>query len=283
MSTRTPSRTRAAVARTLPELRAALAGRGAVALVPTMGALHDGHRALLRAARASAPTVVMSLFVNPAQFGPGEDFARYPRDEAADLAIAADEGADVVFAPGVETMYPADFASSVDPGPLAAELEGRSRPGHFRGVATVVARLFGLVRPQRAYFGEKDYQQLVIVRAVARDLALGVAVVGVPTVRDADGLALSSRNRFLSAAERGRAVSLFAGLDAARRAYAGGEREAARLTAAARSRLAVEPDYLELRRRSDLGAYDPADPAVLLVAARLGATRLIDNVSLEDA
>jgi pantoate--beta-alanine ligase len=283
MSTRTPSRTRAAVARTLPELRAALAGRGDVALVPTMGALHDGHRALLRAARASAPTVVMSLFVNPAQFGPGEDFARYPRDEAADVAIAGDEGADVVFAPGVETMYPADFASAVDPGLVADELEGRSRPGHFRGVATVVTRLFGLVRPQRAYFGEKDFQQLVIVRGVARDLALGVDVVGVPTVRDAEGLALSSRNRYLSAAERGQAVSLFAGLDAARRAYAGGERGAARLTAAARSHLAVEPDYLVLRRRSDLGAYDPADPAILLVAARLGATRLIDNVSLEDA
>ena len=150
MPTRTPSRTRAAVARTLPELRAALAGRGDVALVPTMGALHDGHRALLQAARASAETVVMSLFVNPAQFGPGEDFARYPRDEAADVAIAAEEGADVVFAPGVETMYPAGFASAVDPGPLATELEGRSRPGHFRGVATVVTRLFGLVRPQRA-------------------------------------------------------------------------------------------------------------------------------------
>jgi pantoate--beta-alanine ligase len=283
MPTRTPSRTRAAVARTLPELRAALAGRGDVALVPTMGALHDGHRALLQTARASAETVVMSLFVNPAQFAPGEDFARYPRDEAADVAIAAEEGADVVFAPGVETMYPAGFASAVDPGPLATELEGRSRPGHFRGVATVVTRLFGLVRPQRAYFGEKDYQQLVIVSSVARDLALGVDVVGVPTVRAPDGLALSSRNRYLSAAERGRAVSLVVGLDAARRAYDGGERDAARLAAAARSRLAVEPDYLELRRRSDLGAYDPYDPAILLVAARLGSTRLIDNVSLEDA
>ncbi|MDX6619275.1 MAG: pantoate--beta-alanine ligase [Gaiellales bacterium] len=283
MSTRTPSRTRAAVARTLPELAAALAGREAVALVPTMGALHEGHRALLRAARASAPTVVMSLFVNPAQFGPGEDLARYPRDEAADVAIAEEEGADVVFTPGVDTVYPADFATVVDPGPLAAQLEGRSRPGHFRGVATVVTRLFGLVGPQRAYFGEKDYQQLVIVRRVARDLALGVHVVGVPTVRDADGLALSSRNRFLSPAERGRATTLFAGLDAARRAYAGGERDAARLEAAARSRLAVEPDYLELRRRSDLGAYDPAEPAILLLAARIGATRLIDNISLEDA
>ena len=200
MPTRTPSRTRAAVARTLPELAAALAGRGDVALVPTMGALHDGHRALLRAARASADTVVMSLFVNPAQFGPDEDLARYPRDEAGDLAIAAEEGADVVFAPAAETMYPRGFATAVDPGPLALELEGRARPGHFTGVATVVTRLFGLVRPQRALFGEKDFQQLVIVRQVARDLALGVEVVGVPTVRAADGLALSSRNRYLSSA-----------------------------------------------------------------------------------
>jgi pantoate--beta-alanine ligase len=278
-----PSRTRAAVARTLPELGAALAGRGDIALVPTMGALHAGHRALLRAARASADTVVMSLFVNPAQFGPGEDFARYPRDEEADLALARDEGVDVIFAPAAETVYPAGFATTVDPGPLGEELEGSARPGHFRGVATVVTRLFGLVRPQRAFFGEKDYQQLVIVRRVARDLALGVEVVGVPTVRAPDGLALSSRNRFLSPAERRQATSLQAGLLAAGELYAGGERTAARIEAAARARLAVEPEYLELRRRDDLSAYDPDHPAILLVAARFGATRLIDNRSLEDA
>jgi pantoate--beta-alanine ligase len=221
--------------------------------------------------------------VNPSQFGPGEDFARYPRDEAADVTIAGAEGADLVFAPGVEEIYPENFATAVDPGPLAAELEGRSRPGHFQGVATVVTRLFGLVRPQRAFFGEKDFQQLVIVRSVARDLALGVEVVGVPTVRDADGLALSSRNRFLSPRERVDAASLNTGLEAAGRLYASGERDAARLLAAARGPLAVEPDYLELRRRADLAAYDPADPAILLVAARLGTTRLIDNLSLEDA
>jgi pantoate--beta-alanine ligase len=254
-----------------------------IALVPTMGALHGGHRALLRAARASAPTVVMSLFVNPAQFGPGEDFARYPRDEAADIAIAEDEGADIVFAPGVEAMYPEGFSTAVEPGPLAGELEGRSRPGHFRGVATVVTRLFGLVRPSHAFFGEKDYQQLVIVRGVACDLALGVEVVGVPTVRDADGLALSSRNRYLSAGERPAATSLFAGLRAAGDLYSSGERDALRLTTAARGRLAVEPDYLELRRSADLGVYDPARPAIVLVAARIGALRLIDNLSLEDA
>jgi pantoate--beta-alanine ligase len=283
MPTRSPSRTRAAVARTLPELQAALAGRDDVALVPTMGALHAGHRALLRAARASASTVVMSLFVNPAQFGPGEDFARYPRDEAADVAVAEEEGADIVFAPEAPTIYPEGFATAVDPGPLGEELEGRSRAGHFRGVATVVTRLFGLVRPHTAFFGEKDYQQLVIVRGVARDLALGVEVVGVPTVRDPDGLALSSRNRYLSAAGREQATSLHAGLTAAAELYAGGERDAARLMAAARARLAVEPEYLEVRKRADLGAYDPAHPAILLVAARLGTTRLIDNRSLEDA
>jgi pantoate--beta-alanine ligase len=283
MPTRSPSRTRAAVARTLPELEAALAGRDDVVLVPTMGALHDGHRALLRAARESAGTVVMSLFVNPAQFAPGEDFARYPRDEGADLAIAGEAGADVVFAPDAATIYPPGFTTAVDPGPLGDELEGRSRPGHFRGVATVVTRLFGLVRPRRAFFGEKDFQQLVIVRRVARDLALGVEVVGVPTVRATDGLALSSRNRFLSAAERERATSLSHALAAAAELYAAGERDPDRLLGAARSRLAVTPDYLELRRHDDLGPYDPSRSAVLLVAAVVGTTRLIDNRSLEDA
>jgi pantoate--beta-alanine ligase len=283
MPIQSPSRTRVDVARTLPELSASLAGCDEIALVPTMGALHDGHRALLRAARGSSPTVVMSLFVNPSQFGPGEDFARYPRDEAADLAIAREEGADIVFAPDVETIYPPGFATAVDPRPLADVLEGRARPGHFQGVATVVTRLFGLVRPRRAFFGQKDYQQLVIVRGVARDLALGVDVVGVPTVRADDGLALSSRNRYLSARERAHAASLFAGLQAAKRLHAGGERDAETLSAAARAELALEPEYLELRRRDDLGAYDPTRPAILLVAAFAGATRLIDNVFLEDA
>jgi pantoate--beta-alanine ligase len=283
MSIHSPSRTRAAVARTLPELTAALAGRDDIALVPTMGALHDGHRALLRAARRSSATVVMSLFVNPAQFGPGEDFDQYPRDEEADLAVASAEGADLVFAPDAGVVYPEGFATSVEPGPLGDELEGRSRRGHFRGVATVVTRLFGLVSPQRAFFGEKDYQQLVIVRSVARDLALGVEVVGVPTVRDDDGLALSSRNRFLSPDERERARTMHAALRSAGRLYAAGEQDERLLLDTARARLAMDPDYLELRRREDLGAYDPERPAILLVAARLGTTRLIDNLSLEDA
>jgi pantoate--beta-alanine ligase len=269
------------LARTLPDLAEALAGCDDVALVPTMGALHEGHRALLRAARRSAAIVVMSLFVNPTQFAPNEDFERYPRDEERDLAIAAEEGADLVFAPGVEEIYPDGFATAIDPGPLAGELEGLSRPDHFRAVATVVTRLVGLVRPRSAFFGEKDFQQLTIVRGVARDLALGVEIVGVPTVRDPDGLALSSRNVYLSRAERARATSLHEGLRVAAALYAAGERDPGRLRAAARGPMAVEPEYLELRRRDDLRAYDPGEPAVLLVAARFGTTRLIDNLPLE--
>jgi pantoate--beta-alanine ligase len=267
------------VARTLPELARTLAGRADVGLVPTMGALHDGHRALLDAARRTSDTVVMSLFVNPTQFGPGEDLDRYPRDEDADLAIAAQAGADIVFAPGIDVVYPAGFAASVDPGPLGDELEGAVRPGHLRGVATVVTRLLGLVRPTRAFFGEKDYQQLTVVRSVVRDLALGVEIVGVPTVRSADGLARSSRNVYLSESERRDATTLFAGLRAAADTFDAGERDAGRLVAAARAPMRVEPEYLELRRQ-DLGTYDPDASAVLLVAARFGTTRLIDNVLL---
>jgi pantoate--beta-alanine ligase len=270
------------VARTLPELAGLLAGREDIALVPTMGALHDGHRALLRAARGRSRTAVMSLFVNPTQFAPGEDFERYPRDEAADLRIAQEEGVDIAFVPGVDVIYPTGFATSIDPGPLGEDLEGRVRPGHFRGVATVVTRLLGLVRPARAFFGEKDYQQLAVIRSVARDLALAVEIVGVSTVRASDGLALSSRNRYLSEDERTRAVSLHAGLEAATASYAGGERDPSRLLSTARARMLVEPEYLELRG-SDLAAYAPQAPAVLLVAARLGSTRLIDNVLLEHA
>jgi pantoate--beta-alanine ligase len=275
-----PSRKRADVARTLPALAAALAGRDDVALVPTMGALHDGHRALLRAARASAATVVMSLFVNPQQFGPGEDYDRYPRDEEADVAIATAEGADVVFAPGAEVVYPDGFATHVDPGPLATELEGRQRPGHFRGVATVVTRLFGLVRPQRAFFGEKDYQQLVLIRRMAGDLELGVGIAGVPIVREPDGLALSSRNVFLSAPHRKQALALSRALFAGQAAAPGG---ADAVIKAATSVLAREPDvrvdYLALRD-PDLAPAPERGAARLLVAARVGTTRLIDNVAV---
>jgi pantoate--beta-alanine ligase len=268
-----------AVAETVPDLcRLRDALPGPVALVPTMGALHEGHRTLVRAARETAASVVVSVFVNPTQFGPGEDFDRYPRTWDADLAALADEGADLVFHPGVEDVYPPGAAGvTVDPGPLGAVLEGAVRPGHFTGVLTVVAKLFGLVRPDLALFGEKDYQQLTLIRAMARELALGVEVVGVPTVREDDGMALSSRNRYLDADQRAAAVAISTALRAG--ADAGPQGSGAVLEAA-RAVLAAEPslvpDYLELTD-PDLGPAPQAGPARLLVAARAGATRLLDN------
>ena len=248
------------VARTIAELETA-PGTG---LVPTMGALHDGHVALLRAARRENDTVVMSLFVNPAQFDEQADLAAYPRDEARDLEIAEAEGVDVVFAPAADELYPPGFATCVDPGETGAE--GKCRPGHFRGVATVCLKLFDIVRPERAYFGQKDAQQLVVVRHLVRDLNLPVEIRAVPTVRDADGLALSSRNERLSAAEREQAL----GLPRALAAAAGNPDP----VAAARSSLnGLEPEYVEVL---DLG-----DATVLAAAVRVGSTRLIDNVLVE--
>ena len=261
----------------LARLRAALPAP--VALVPTMGALHEGHRTLVRAARARGGSVVVSVFVNPTQFGPGEDFDRYPRTWDADLAALAEEGADAVLHPQVEEVYPpGSLGVTVQPGPLGSVLEGAVRPGHFAGVLTVVAKLFGLVRPDLALFGEKDYQQLVLIRAMARELALGVEVVGVPTVREDDGLALSSRNRYLTVEQRATAATvnraLRAGADA-------GPRGAGAVLAAAREVLATAPelvpDYLELTD-PDLGPPPPAGPARLLLAVRAGSTRLLDNV-----
>jgi pantoate--beta-alanine ligase len=251
----------------LRRLRASLPGP--VALVPTMGALHEGHRTLVRAAKRQAATVVVSVFVNPTQFGPAEDFDRYPRTWDADLAALAEEGADLVFHPAVEDVYPSgSLGVTVHPGPLGDVLEGAVRPGHFAGVLTVVAKLFSLVRPDVALFGEKDYQQLTLIRAMARELALDVEVVGVPTVREDDGLALSSRNRFLEPAER---------------AAAAGPQGADAVLAAARAVLAAEPtlvqDYLELTD-TDLGPTPAAGPARLLVAARAGTTRLLDNAPI---
>jgi pantoate--beta-alanine ligase len=250
-----------------------------VALVPTMGALHEGHRSLVRAARERAGSVVVSVFVNPTQFGPGEDYDRYPRTWDADLAALAEEGADVVFHPGVDEMYPPGSAGvTVQPGPLGQLLEGAVRPGHFAGVLTVVAKLFGLVRPDLAFFGEKDYQQLTLVRAMARELALGVEVVGVPTVREGDGLALSSRNRYLDPEQRRSATALSAALCAGAAAGAQGP---GGVLAAARAVLARAPelvlDYLELTA-PDLGPAPAVGPARLLVAARSGGTRLLDNL-----
>jgi pantoate--beta-alanine ligase len=271
-----------AVAGTVAELAGSRARLPApVALVPTMGALHEGHRTLVRAARERAASVVVSVFVNPTQFGPGEDFDRYPRTWDADLGALAEDGVDLVFHPGVADVYPPGaLGITVDPGPLAGLLEGAVRPGHFAGVLTVVAKLFGLVRPDLAFFGEKDYQQLTLVRAMARELALGVEVVGVPTVREDDGMALSSRNRYLTAEQRAGAAALSAALRAG--AAAGPEGPEAVL-AAARAVLAgapeLAPDYLELTD-PDLGPAPAAGPARLLVAARAGSTRLIDNTAV---
>jgi pantoate--beta-alanine ligase len=269
-----------AVAETVPDLRKRRADLpGPVALVPTMGALHEGHRSLVRAARERAASVVVSVFVNPTQFGPGEDFDRYPRTWDDDLAALAEEGADLVFHPSVDDVYPPGAAGvTVDPGPVGAVLEGAVRPGHFAGVLTVVAKLFGLVRPDLAVFGEKDYQQLTLIRAMARELALDVDVVGAPTVREADGLALSSRNRYLEPAQRAAAVSLSRSLLAGAAAGAAG---ADAVLTAAREVLAAEPslvlDYLVLTG-PDLGPAPSEGVARLLVAARAGATRLLDNV-----
>jgi pantoate--beta-alanine ligase len=272
-----------AVAETIADLRRLRdALPGPVALVPTMGALHEGHRTLVRVARQRAASVVVSVFVNPTQFGPGEDFDRYPRTWDADLAALGEEGADLVFHPDVEDVYPpGSVGVTVDPGPLGGVLEGAIRPGHFAGVLTVVAKLFGLVRPDLAVFGEKDYQQLTLIRAMARELALGVEVVGVPTVREDDGLALSSRNRYLDPQQRARAVALSSALRAGADA---GPQGADAVLAAARAVLAAEPtlvqDYLELTD-VDLGPAPSAGPARLLVAARAGTTRLLDNIAVE--
>ncbi len=279
------------LASTRGELADALAPRRAsdeqVALVPTMGALHEGHAALLRAARGRVDTgaVVASVFVNPLQFGAGEDLARYPRTLDDDLALCEREGVDVVFAPSADEVYPGgEPLVTVDPGPLAGELEGASRAGHFRGVLTVVAKLFGLSRPDVAMFGEKDYQQLVLVRRMSRDLCLGVEVAGVPTVREPDGLALSSRNRFLDPDSRQHATAL------SRALYAACDHASSGLDAARSAAMrvldaepAVEVDYLAIRT-PDLADLVPTPgsttEARVLVAARVGPTRLIDNLPL---
>ncbi|HEY6746544.1 MAG TPA: pantoate--beta-alanine ligase [Mycobacteriales bacterium] len=251
---------------------------GTVALVPTMGALHAGHVALVRHAATLADTVAVSIFVNPLQFGPGEDLDRYPRTLDADLDLLAREGVELVFAPNAAEMYPdGPPAVTVDPGPLGALLEGASRPGHFAGVLTVVTKLLGLVRPDVAVFGEKDYQQLALIRRTVADLELGVRVEGAPTVRDPDGLALSSRNRFLDAEQRTQALALSRALKAG--AAAGAQGAGLVLMAATEQLHGLDVDYLALRG-VDLGPAPAAGPARLLVAARVGTTRLIDNIPL---
>ena len=248
--------------RSIERLRGELARRqGSVGLVPTMGSLHGGHLALFAAARAECDTVVASVFVNPAQFDQAADLAAYPRDEARDAALAEEAGIDLLFAPRPEEIYPAGFQTWVDVEELSRVLEGEYRPGHFRGVATVCLKLFNIVRPDRVYFGQKDAQQIAVIRRLVRDLDLDLTVRSIPTVRDVDGLALSSRNTRLSPAEREAALALPRALatrdpDAARAALAG-----------------LEVDYVEV---ADF------DPPVLAAAVRVGSTRLIDNVILEE-
>ncbi len=241
--------------RTAAELRA-LPRSGSIGLVPTMGAFHEGHLSLLRAARAENDVVVASLFVNPAQFGPGEDLTRYPRDEERDAGLAAEAGVDVLFIPTGEEIYPPGFQTWVEVEQLGAILEGEHRPSHFRGVATVCLKLFNLVRPDRAYFGQKDAQQAAVVRRMVGDLALEVEIRVCPTVRDDDGLALSSRNAYLSPADREAALALPRALRARDRSLLNG----------------LEVDYFE---EADF------EPRVLAAAVRVGGTRLIDNVVLE--
>src|SRR6478609_2203480 len=274
------------------ELRAALAPvrreGGTIGLVPTMGFLHEGHLSLLRAARAECDLVVMSLFVNPAQFGPGEDLDRYPRDEERDLRLAAEAGVDIVYAPPVEAVYPEGFATQVEvSGGLTDVLDGdpgRRGPGHFRGVTTVVSKLFNTVGPDVAYFGQKDAQQAAVIRRMVRDLDIPVRIEVLPTVREPDGLAMSSRNAYLDPRERERATALSRALGAAEEA-ARGEGIAAGLEAArAELRAAgVEPEYLEARDAENLNpvAESNGRPVLIAVAAQVGGARLIDNVLIQ--
>ncbi|ORX10886.1 pantoate--beta-alanine ligase [Mycobacterium szulgai] len=253
-----------------------------VMLVPTMGALHEGHISLVRAAkRIPGSVVVVSIFVNPLQFGAGEDLDAYPRTLDDDVAMLRAEGVEIVFAPSAAAMYPDGLRTTVQPGPLAVELEGGSRPTHFAGVLTVVLKLFQIVRPDAAFFGEKDYQQLVLIRQMVADLNVDVQVVGVPTVREADGLALSSRNRYLDPTQREVAVALSAALTAGAHAAAAGAQAA---LDAARAVLDAAPgvsvDYLELRDPG-LGPLQPNESGRLLVAAKVGTTRLLDNVEIQ--
>ena len=258
-----------------------------VALVPTMGNLHEGHAELVRQAHALAPRVVVSIFVNPLQFGPNEDFAQYPRTPNEDRALLESLGVDVLFAPGVDDMYPRDQSSTtkVHVPHLAEMLCGEFRPGHFDGVATVVSKLLNLVQPDVALFGEKDFQQLAIIRRMVEDLCMPFEIVGVPTVREADGLAMSSRNRYLTPAERELAPRIYAELSRVRAAIASGRRDFAALEAEGRAALeehGFKPDYFAIRDGVTLDAPTPQSrELVILTAARLGKARLIDNVTVQ--
>ena len=257
-----------------------------IGLVPTMGALHEGHLSLVREARQRCDAVVVSIFVNPAQFGANEDFAHYPRDLTRDTTMLADYNVDYIFAPPVEEIYPKNFSTYVTVEGLSEQLEGASRPGHFRGVATVLAILLNIVRPETVFFGQKDAQQTLVVKRLVRDLAFDTEVVVLPTVREESGLALSSRNAYLNEADRQSATVLYRALRAAKAAYANGERSVRRITEAAAAEIAREPaarlEYVSVTDTETLEKLDKLDDRTVLVAiaARVGKTRLIDNVVL---
>ncbi len=276
------------VCKTIAEMRQAVGivrGPGSLGLVPTMGALHEGHLSLIRAARSRCRSVAVSLFVNPIQFGPHEDFARYPQEFERDRRLLADEGVDFLFAPNVEEMYPAGSGTYVTVEGLSDKLCGSSRPGHFRGVTTVVAKLFNIVAPDLAFFGQKDAAQLAIIRRMVRDLNMPVQIVSCPIVREADGLAMSSRNSYLSTQGRKSALALYRSLREAQRLFDAGEHDSEKLIEAAKAALAQEDsaklDYFEI---VDPDTLDPvrtiAQPALAAVAAYVGGIRLIDNLVL---
>jgi pantoate--beta-alanine ligase len=273
------------VVETIAEIRAARTGFASLGLVPTMGFLHAGHISLVERAKAECGAAAVSIFVNPTQFGPNEDLARYPRDLPRDLALLEQAGADLVFTPQPAEIYPQGFATHVEVGPVAEPLEGASRPGHFAGVATVVAKLFNIFQPTRAYFGQKDAQQCVVIRRMTRDLDLPVEVVIAPTVREPDGVALSSRNAYLTAEDRARATVLFRALSEASARFAAGEHDAEALREAMRRTIAAEPaieiDYVSVADPETLRELDRIEGGALAsLAARLGRARLIDNLLL---
>ncbi|HEX5675098.1 MAG TPA: pantoate--beta-alanine ligase [Azonexus sp.] len=268
----------------IADLRAALKGRGRVVFVPTMGNLHAGHVSLMEQARVHGDTVVASIFVNRLQFGPNEDFDKYPRTFQADSDKLAAAGVDVLFAPTEADLYPEPQEYTVEPPAIQHQLDGEFRPGHFRGVATVVLKLFNIVQPQAALFGKKDYQQLMVIRNMARQLALPIAIIGGETVRAADGLALSSRNGYLSETERAEAPRLHRELQRIRDAIRNGETDTVKLENAAISALTAagwKTDYVAVRQQSDLAIPKSIGiPLVALAASRLGSTRLIDNIEI---
>jgi pantoate--beta-alanine ligase len=273
------------IAATIAECRQARGRFGALGFVPTMGFLHEGHLSLVRRARDECGAVAVSIFVNPTQFGPSEDFSRYPRDMDRDLALLREAGCDFVFTPGVAEMYPPGSVTMIEVSAVTEPLEGAIRPGHFRGVATVVAKLFNIVQPSRAYFGQKDAQQCVVIRRMARDLDMPLDVVICPTVREPDGLAMSSRNVYLAPDERRAAISLSRALNAAAALHAAGERDAAVLRAAMQAVLAAEPlaevEYVSVADPETLAELEGvAAGALLSLAVRIGRTRLIDNIPL---